>query len=251
MRPAELAASAPGGNKKGCGIYMILCHANGRGYVGQAGLIRHRLSIHKSALRGNKHFNAHLQAAWNKYGESEFGFYVLENCAAEAMNSREGFYASAIDDGMCFNLKECGDSYPRTEEHKKNLAAARRAWVTSPEHMEKLRAGAAAYHASGEHRAVYTPEVRTKMSDARKGKPVSDEARALLLTHAVIPKSEEHRRRISEAQKGKPRNPEAIAKMAATKRGKPNGRKGIPLSEAHKQALRDAKRRVREGKETT
>lgn len=252
MEPIQLAANAPGGNSKGCGIYMILCRANGRGYVGQAQVISRRLAAHRTSLRGGKHYNVHLQRAWNAHGEAAFDFLELENCPEEMLDEREGFYAASIDAGLIFNLKECGDSYPRTEEHRRNLATARRAWVTSPEHMAKLQAGLAEYFASGEHREAYTPEVRAKISAARQGYEPTEAQRAALLAFSAKPKSEGHRRKISEAQKGKPRNPESIAKMTATIQANPRPawNKGRPLSEAHKQSLRDAKRKIREGKET-
>ena len=60
------------------GIYKIICRANGKFYVGSTNDLVVRWQTHRARLRGGKHENAHLQNAWNKYGESTFGYEVVE-----------------------------------------------------------------------------------------------------------------------------------------------------------------------------
>jgi hypothetical protein len=60
------------------GVYQITCLANGKIYVGSAISLRRRWNGHRRALQGGYHHNPHLQSAWNKYGESQFKFSVLE-----------------------------------------------------------------------------------------------------------------------------------------------------------------------------
>ncbi len=60
------------------GVYQIKCTANGKIYVGSAVDMRDRCEHHRSSLRHGNHPNAHLQAAWNKYGEEYFEFTALE-----------------------------------------------------------------------------------------------------------------------------------------------------------------------------
>ncbi len=62
------------------GIYCIWNDSNDDCYIGSAVNLYSRISCHKSTLRNNKHFNLHLQRAWNKYGESSFDFFVLKFC---------------------------------------------------------------------------------------------------------------------------------------------------------------------------
>lgn len=54
--------------------------------------------------------------------------------------------------------------------------------------------------------------------------------------------SPERRQRISQMNKGRRMSLEARAKMSKAKKGKPNGRKGLKLSEAHRAKLRGKKR---------
>lgn len=60
------------------GVYQIRCTSSGKIYIGSAVDIRNRCELHRRNLRKGNHRNAHLQAVWNKYGEDNFEFTVLE-----------------------------------------------------------------------------------------------------------------------------------------------------------------------------
>lgn len=60
------------------GIYQIRCIPTGKIYVGSAVNLQKRWTQHRSALRHNRHGNKMLQNAWNKYGEYNFDFTLLE-----------------------------------------------------------------------------------------------------------------------------------------------------------------------------
>lgn len=47
-------------------------------YIGSSVKYKTRWRIHKSSLRGNYHENNKLQNAWNKYGENNFHFSIIE-----------------------------------------------------------------------------------------------------------------------------------------------------------------------------
>lgn len=60
------------------GIYSIDNITDGKSYIGSSVDIKHRWYRHLKKLRKNCHNNHHLQNAWNKYGEVNFTFRVLE-----------------------------------------------------------------------------------------------------------------------------------------------------------------------------
>lgn len=60
------------------GIYIILNRVTGKFYLGSAVDLKGRWYNHTNDLRRGVHANFHLQAAWNKYGEANFKFEVLE-----------------------------------------------------------------------------------------------------------------------------------------------------------------------------
>lgn len=62
------------------GIYKIKNIINNDCYIGSAKDINRRWQRHKSALKHNHHENIHLQRAWNKYGEENFIFEIIEEC---------------------------------------------------------------------------------------------------------------------------------------------------------------------------
>jgi hypothetical protein len=42
-----------------------------------------RYAVHRSSLRRGTHTNPHLQAAWDRYGEADFSFIILDVLAAD------------------------------------------------------------------------------------------------------------------------------------------------------------------------
>ena len=59
-------------------IYCIKNKVNGHCYIGQTIDFRNRISKHRTELRGNRHCNAILQRAYNKYGEDAFECSIIE-----------------------------------------------------------------------------------------------------------------------------------------------------------------------------
>ena len=60
------------------GIYQITCTATGKIYIGSSVNLRMRRKCHFGDLQQQKHHNAKLQRAWNKYGGDAFIFEILE-----------------------------------------------------------------------------------------------------------------------------------------------------------------------------
>lgn len=79
-----------------CGIYMIVNLENNHKYIGSSVNIKRRLEIHRANLRHNNHDNPHLQNAWNKYGEDNFVFNILEKCGKDVRFEREQYYVNII-----------------------------------------------------------------------------------------------------------------------------------------------------------
>jgi len=94
------------------GIYCIENLINNKKYIGKAKNINVRNEYHFSRLKNNKHDNEYLQKSWNKYGESNFNFYILEECRSEDLNEKEKHWISKLnttDDKFGYNLTDGGD----------------------------------------------------------------------------------------------------------------------------------------------
>jgi group I intron endonuclease len=97
-------------NKKISGIYCIQNKVNGKKLVGQSVNISKRWKNgHLSLLENNKHYNKHFQNSWNKYGEENFEFKILEICEnkKEILDEKEKywieFYETYTDPNRGFN----------------------------------------------------------------------------------------------------------------------------------------------------
>lgn len=78
------------------GVYQIVNLVNGNCYVGSSVQIESRIFKHLSFLRRGDHANAHLQAAFRKYGEQSFDYILLESCERLEILAREQHYIDSL-----------------------------------------------------------------------------------------------------------------------------------------------------------
>lgn len=115
-------------NDKAFGIYQIKNLITGQIYVGSTSQsFKKRWGFWGTVLRQGNYNNRHLQAAWNKYGESNFEFSILEIVPRkEIVIEREQFYIDLLKPE--YNKAPIAGSSLRckhTEETKKNLSLMR------------------------------------------------------------------------------------------------------------------------------
>lgn len=81
-------------NKNNIGIYRIINKVNGKFYIGSTSTIGFvkRWNKHILDLHNQKHHSIYLQRAWNKYGEKNFKFEILEICNKNDCLSKEQYY---------------------------------------------------------------------------------------------------------------------------------------------------------------
>ena len=112
--------------EKQCGIYCIENVVNKKKYIGQSRNIQKRFKDHIKALRQGIHKNHHLQSAYDYYGESNFNFYVLEECNINQLNYLEKQYIkifNANDTNYGYNLTCGGDSrFEFSESTRKKIS---------------------------------------------------------------------------------------------------------------------------------
>lgn len=77
---------------KEIGIYCIENLLDHKKYIGQSVNLKKRLSKHLYELKNNRHFNDHLQQAWNKYGEENFKIFILDYCEKDELDKKEIYY---------------------------------------------------------------------------------------------------------------------------------------------------------------
>lgn len=102
--------------KNACGIYQITHKSSGKKYIGSTNNINNRRLDHLRDLRNNRHCNPHLQNAWNKYGESDFVFQIIEITTTNTQFIREQWYLdNKIDWNNDFNSNKSASLSPGTK----------------------------------------------------------------------------------------------------------------------------------------
>ncbi len=79
------------------GVYIIQNIINHKSYIGASNDTYKRICDHKMWLRKNNHDNIHLQAAYNKYGEENFTFEILEDWDIEYIYSMENYWCNLLN----------------------------------------------------------------------------------------------------------------------------------------------------------
>lgn len=104
------------------GIYKIYFanSINGKCYIGSSSSlngkysgVRTRWLAHSALLRRNKHYSKKLQNAYNKYGETNMIFELLEECSGDMILDRENFYIKELN---CY--RNGYNSRPTSNSHK-------------------------------------------------------------------------------------------------------------------------------------
>jgi len=78
------------------GIYKILNIVTEDFYIGSAAHFYNRKSKHLGTLRNGTHNNRHLLNAYNKYGENNFKFFLIEECLKEELPIKEQKYIDEL-----------------------------------------------------------------------------------------------------------------------------------------------------------
>jgi group I intron endonuclease len=196
------------------GIYIITCTPTGKIYIGSSVNIRVRCSEHRTILRKGNHHSRHFQNAWNKYGEENFVFEVLQPCDKSDLITFEQWYL----DTLCpfgkrgFNIAKDAKAPTRgmevSIETRKKLSESTKAFWSTPEGKAKKRASLLG-RKMPEH-------LKQKLGEISRNRIVSDETKEKLRQNNIGKRATpETRAKMSASQKGKKMPPESIARTIA------------------------------------
>jgi group I intron endonuclease len=115
------------------GVYVIENLMNNKVYIGSSVMrVMKRIEHHVSMLRANKHKNAHLQNAFNKYGETSFCASIIENTEKHKTLEREQYWINQHNFDDLYNINPLASGTPnmsketilkRSETMKKKYAS--------------------------------------------------------------------------------------------------------------------------------
>lgn len=157
------------------GIYCIYNLVNGKIYFGQSFDVENRIRKHKESLKGNYHKNDHLQKAFNKYGEFNFFFNLVLECAESERDFYEKKFINdfkTFDRQYGYNIQLGGHERKiMAEETKKKLSNALKGRITNPENHAKL----IATQKKGKHpRWIQEVTIENVVKDYQSGIPIDD-----------------------------------------------------------------------------
>jgi len=123
------------------GIYKIVSiYFPNRVYIGSAVNLSRRIRDHKSCLKVNKHANKKLQHHYNKYGQDDLIFSVIEFTSKEKLIEKEQYYIDLYS--PYFNLcphagNSLGCHWTISEEGRLNMKQAKKGYKPSRKATEK------------------------------------------------------------------------------------------------------------------
>lgn len=120
------------------GVYGITLLLDGRVYSGSSVECEARLRHHRNDLRRGIHPNPYLQAAWNKYGENNFLFEVVEKVQDKIwLRAREQAWINRTQKSS-FNLSMCAwtPADDRNPEVLAKITASNKERFLDPEKRE-------------------------------------------------------------------------------------------------------------------
>jgi group I intron endonuclease len=116
------------------GIYRIKNLVNEKCYYGSSKNIQKRWKTHLNQLRNKKHINCILQNAWNKYGEDNFIFEIVEECELENIFEVEQKYIDTCGDYNIGLKASGGDNIsknPNKDKIVENIKKGSKLWRDS------------------------------------------------------------------------------------------------------------------------
>ncbi len=132
---------------KQIGIYRITNKVNGKSYIGKTGMnFGDRWDSHRSLLAAGKHTNPYLQNAWQKYGQDNFEFVIVEVVdTPEDLNGLEKMYIEMYRTaGLSYNIHDGGDGGLNlgkhlSEETKRKIGSKNRINMTGKKATRETR----------------------------------------------------------------------------------------------------------------
>lgn len=126
-----------------------------------------------------------MQNSWNKYGEDNFKFYILEKCSKENLDEKEIYYIDTfktLDENYGYNDKDGGqDGSVSKEANERKSQSLKKYYEENPNKKDELSKRAFKQWSNpkikakilGENNGMYgkthTKEARQKISEAQKG----------------------------------------------------------------------------------
>lgn len=209
------------------GVYGIVNLINNKIYIGSSINLSKRKASHFSHLRKNNHNSSHLQKAFNKYGEDNFRFIILEELLdIELLLVREQYYIDSHDSTSPkkgYNIRRIAESnvgLKHTEGTKRRMSQ-NNVGMKGKKHSEETKKKMSQSR-KGENNAMYGK----KRNVWNKGVSMTDEQKEKL-RQIALNRTDEQNKKLGRNMQGannpmygKKRDPEVQRKAWETRRSR-------------------------------
>lgn len=128
-------------SEKVCGIYTITNLVNFMYYLGRTKNYTRRTAEHLRQLRGDKHYNKHLQRSFNEYGERNFVIELIEKVEDPSLlEIIEQKYLDSLDYTRVYNMSKSsagvilfGEDHPMFGKHHREESKQKTSQATKGE----------------------------------------------------------------------------------------------------------------------
>ncbi|MNJ90225.1 GIY-YIG catalytic domain protein [compost metagenome] len=189
-------------------IYAIKNKTNGKMYVGSSRQYGdNRWKTHLKILRANCHHSSKLQRAWNKYGEENFEYIILEKLNDEQDQFEKEQYWIDLKDSYRngYNATETAGRVDMTDEVKEKIRNTMKGRPLSSEHIKAFSQAKIGEKRSSETKEKmriaaqgrkHSKDTKEKIGDSCRGKKRSEESKKRY-TQMVESRTEEHKLNIA------------------------------------------------------
>jgi group I intron endonuclease len=156
---------------KEVGIYAIINNKNLNIYIGSSNNLKHRKNQHFSLLRNNNHFNKKLQNSWNKYGEENFTFEIIEKCEERDLMVKESFWMQfygSYKKKNGYNLDTIKGRKIISEETKRKISLNHAKYWEGKDFSEQHKKRLSENNAKPMKGKIFSQEHRKKISEKNK-----------------------------------------------------------------------------------
>lgn len=174
-------------DKNKMGIYVITNIVNNKIYIGQTKESFHRRYWHhRWCLNQGTHCNQYLQNSWNKYGEDNFTFSMLEEVLdVNQLNEREIYWIEYYrNNSEVYNIQDGGQNINSpivSQEKRKEIGRKNRERLLgtklseeTKEKMRKAHKGKGGYHYNNTLSDNQVIEIKEMLMDNIHTKEISD-----------------------------------------------------------------------------